>query len=115
MKTSERQLDSGATILEVEGTLVLGRECEQLERLVGKMVQEGKKKIILDLSKVSYVDSFGIGILVGAFGRCKEGGGVMRVAGVQDKILHIIKIARVDLVLPLDASVEEAEQKLGAA
>jgi anti-sigma B factor antagonist len=113
MEIRQRQTDSGATIIELEGMLVIGRESERLESTVQKLVQDGKQKIIIDLTKVSYVDSSGVGILVGSFGHCKRGGGEMRVIGVQDPILHILKITRVDQVLPLDGSLEEAEQKLG--
>jgi anti-sigma B factor antagonist len=115
MEIRERQMDSGVTVVELEGTLVSGLESQQVELRVDKLVRDGKKKIILDLTKVSYVDSAGIGILVGSLGRCKQGGGAMRLTGVRDHILHIIKITRVDQVLPVDASLEEAELKFGAA
>ena len=63
---------------------------------------------------MSYVDSSGIGTLVGSFGQCKKGGGALRLTGVRDNILHVMKLTRVDEVIPVDASLAEAEQKLGA-
>jgi anti-anti-sigma factor len=113
MEIRERQEDPDITILELEGMLVLGLESREVESTVEKLVGDGKKKIIVDLTKVSYVDSAGIGILVGSFGRCKQGGGAMRLTGVRKHLLHIMKIARVDQVLPVDASLEEAKLKLG--
>jgi anti-sigma B factor antagonist len=95
--------------------LVIGLESQQVESTIEKMVQDGKKKLIVDLTKVSYVDSSGIGILVGSFGHCKRGGGAMRLTGVRDNILKIMKLTRVDEVLQVDASLEEAEQKLQEA
>jgi len=113
MEIKQRQTGSGNTVVELEGMLVLGRESQRVESTVEKLVQDGKKKVIVDLTKVSYVDSSGIGILVGSFGHCKRGGGVMRLTGVRDNILKIMKVTRVDQVLHVDASLEEAEQKLG--
>jgi anti-sigma B factor antagonist len=112
MEIREKQTNSGAVIVELEGMLVIGRESQQVESTIEKMVQDGKKKLIVDLAKVSYVDSSGIGILVGSFGHCKRGGGAMRLIGVRDNILKIMKLTRVDEVLQVDASLEEAEQKL---
>ena len=114
MEIRKRQTDSGTTVVELEGMLVIGLESQQVESTVEKLVRDGKKKIILDLAKVSYVDSSGIGTLVGSLGHCKKGGGAMRVTGVRDNILHVMKLTRVDEVIPVDASLAEAEQKLGA-
>lgn len=115
MEIREKQTSSGATVVELEGMLVLGRESQLVESTVEKLVQDGKKKIIVDLTKVSYVDSSGIGVLVGSFGHCKRGGGAMRLTGVRDNILKIMKLARVDHVLQVDSTLEEADQKLGEA
>lgn len=115
MEIKEKQTSTGATVVELEGMLILGRESQRVESTVEKLVQDGKKKIIIDLTKVSYVDSSGIGILVGSFGHCKRGGGAMRLTGVRDNILKIMKLTRVDQVLQVDASLEEADQKLGDA
>ena len=115
MKIWERQAGSGATIIELEGMLALGSENQQLESTVKKLVQDGKKKIIIDLANIGYVDSTGIGVLVGSLGHCKQGGCSIRMTGVQDRILRIMKLTRVDQILPLDASLQEAEQRLGEA
>ena len=115
MEIRQRKTGSGATIVELDGMLVLGREGQQVESTVEKLVQDGKTKIILDLTKVPYVDSSGIGILVGSFGHCKRGGGAMRLIGVRDNILKIMKLTRVDQVLQVDSTLEEAYRKLGEA
>jgi anti-sigma B factor antagonist len=113
MEIREKKTDSGTAIVELEGMLVLGRESQEVESTIEKLVQNGNKKIIVDLTKVSYVDSSGIGILVGSFGHCKRGGGAMRLTGVSDNILKIMKLTRVDQVLQVDASLQEADLKLG--
>ena len=81
MEIRQKQTKTGATVVELEGMLVLGLESQQVESTVKKLVQDGKKKVIVDLSKVSYVDSSGIGILVGSFGHCKRGGGAVHPGG----------------------------------
>ncbi len=113
MQIRKKQTDSGTTIVELEGMLVLGHESRSVESTIEKLVHDGMKKIIVDLAKVSYVDSSGVGVLVGSLGHCKRGGSAMRLVGVRGNILKIMQLTRVDLVLPLDASLEEAEQKLG--
>ena len=115
MEIRKRQTDSGSTVVELEGMLVLGRESQQLEPKMNiNELMEGNKKIIVDLAKVSHIDSSGIGVLVGSFGHCKRSGGAMRLTGVREPLSRIMKITGVDQVLPLDSSLEEAELKFGA-
>jgi anti-sigma B factor antagonist len=114
MEIRKRQTDSGSTVVELEGMLVLGRESQQLEHTIEKLVEEGNKKIIVDLTKVSHIDSSGVGVLVGSFGHCKRGGSAMRLTGVRGHLSRVMKITGVDQVLPLDSSLEEAELKFGA-
>jgi anti-sigma B factor antagonist len=66
---------------------------------------------ILDLSKVPYMDSAGMGALINYYVHCEKTGVKMTVAGVSTRVMELFKLTKVDTVIPLAASVEEAEGK----
>ena len=64
---------------------------------------------ILDLSDVPYMDSTGLGRIVGHFVHCRGNGVRMIAAGAGPRVLDLFKITKVDSVIPLKATVEEAD------
>src|SRR6202161_1309937 len=63
------------TILDIHGRLVLGPEIGALRDEVRSLIAQGKKKIILNLADVDYLDSSGVGELVGSFTTVRNAGG----------------------------------------
>ena len=66
---------------------------------------------ILDLSGVPYMDSAGMGAIINHYTHCINKGGKLIVAGVNTRVLELFKMTRVDTVIPITASVEEAEAR----
>ena len=58
---------SHVTIVDINGRISLGDETGKLREAVRKLIAEDKKKIILNLAKVDYIDSSGVGELVASF------------------------------------------------
>ena len=63
LKMSQREVD-GVTVVALDGRIVLGEEGNALREKVKKLLAEGKKKVVLDVSKITFVDSAGLGVLV---------------------------------------------------
>jgi anti-anti-sigma factor len=68
--------------------------------------------MILDFSRVSYMDSAGMSEIIGHEVYCRDKGVRMTLAGVNSRVLSMLKITRLDQVLTLAASVEEAERRV---
>jgi len=86
---------SHVTILDVKGRIVLGDETHQLRVAVRDLIGQGKKKIILNLAEVDYIDSSGVGELVGAFTAVRGSGGELKLLNLSQKVqdvLHITKL-----------------------
>ena len=86
---------SHVTILDVKGRIVLGDETHQLRLAVRDLIEQGKKKIILNLAEVDYIDSSGVGELVGAFTAVRGSGGELKLLNLSQKVqdvLHITKL-----------------------
>jgi len=65
--------------------------------------------VIFDLAAVPYIDSCGLGLIVGHFVRCQGRGIPFIVAGVGSRVLELFKTTKVDHLFPITANVEEAE------
>lgn len=83
------------TILDIHGRIVLGDEIGQLRDAVRGLVAAGKKKIILNLVGVDYIDSSGVGELVGSFTTVRNAGGELKLLNLTQKVqdvLHVTKL-----------------------
>ena len=83
------------TILDMRGRITLGDEIEDLRSAVRNPVAKGQKKIILNLAEVDYIDSSGVGELVGCFTTVRNAGGELKLLNLSKKVhdvLHVTKL-----------------------
>jgi len=83
------------SILDIDGRIVLGEEIQQLRDAVRELIKQGKKKIILNLANVDYIDSSGVGELVGSFTAVRNAGGELKLLNLTQKVedvLHVTKL-----------------------
>jgi anti-anti-sigma factor len=66
---------------------------------------------ILDLTEVPYMDSTGMGMIVNHYVRCKSKGVKLIAAGVNPRVFELFKLTKVHTVIPIAATVEEAEAR----
>jgi anti-anti-sigma factor len=64
---------------------------------------------IFDISAVPYMDSAGMGLLMNHYVHCQGKGGRLVVAGTNSRVMDLFKVTKVSTILPLAATVEEAE------
>lgn len=86
---------SHVAVLDVRGRIVLGDEIGQLRDAVRGLVADGKKKILLNLADVDYIDSSGVGELVGCFTTVRNAGGELKLLNLSQKVhdvLHVTKL-----------------------
>ena len=101
------QLLPDIVVLEVVGRVTIGKECKQLESAIDGLRDEHKKKIIIDLSGVTHLDSTGVGLIMMASGHLKEEGGELRLAGANKHIEHLLKVTGIDKLVPWKPTVAE--------
>ena len=98
---------TGHTVLEVGGEVDVYTAPRLRERLV-ELVDEGARSVIVDLSRVEFLDSTGLGVLVGALKRLRAvGGGLALVCG-HERLLKIFRITALDRVFSLYDTVDAA-------
>jgi len=103
-----RQVEPDLTIVELTGHLNLGNELMTVEAAVKRLIQEGVRKLVIDVSALDYIDSAGIGMLVGCNGQMDRAGGKMRVAGAHGAVAKAFEVVHMDRIMALDPDIATA-------
>lgn len=93
VKVTIQEVD-GVSVVELNGRIVLGEESGVLRETVKNLVAAGKKKIVLDMSNVSYIDSAGLGILVAAYISAKTQAASIKLCALGNKFREILQLTR---------------------
>ncbi len=93
LNITERQAGV-VTILVMNGKIKLGESSVVLRTAIRRLLGEGKKKILLDLGGVGYIDSSGIGELVSSFTAVTRGGGELKLLNLTQKIRDLLAITK---------------------
>jgi anti-sigma B factor antagonist len=95
------------SVVDVKGEIDVYTAPKLREKLI-ELVSEGSYDVVVNLEGVDFLDSTGLGVLVGALKRVKAHDGNLSLVCTQDKILKIFKITGLTKVFPIYESVEEA-------
>ena len=82
------------TILDVKGRVVLGDEIGDLRDAVRGLLARDRKKIILNLAGVDYIDSSGVGELVSSFTTVRNAGGELKLLNLTPKVQDILGVTK---------------------
>jgi len=98
----------GATLVALEGNLMGGPDAAALNAKLHELVESGKNQVILDLSRVQFLNSSGLGLLIGSVSTLKNAGGALKIAAASEKILSLIKITKLGGVFEFYPTVDAA-------
>jgi anti-sigma B factor antagonist len=91
----------GVTILDLSGRIVLGEGSPGLGDLLRKLASSGNKKILLNLGNVNYIDSSGLGELVGAFTSLRSEGGELKLVNLTKRVRDLLQITNLYTVFDI--------------
>lgn len=97
------------TVLAVKGEIDVYSAPRLRERLV-ELVNEGHRRIVVDLEGVDFLDSTGLGVLVGGLKRLRTHGGDLSLVCTQPRILKVFEITGLTTVFSIATSVDEATE-----
>lgn len=103
------ELTDGVCTVSLEGEVDVYTAPRLKESLI-EQIESGCVNVIVNLDDVGFIDSSGLGVLVGGLRRAKEKGGGIRLVCTRDNILKIFRITGLDKVFPIFADVGEARQ-----
>lgn len=106
LKMTTREVD-GVTVVAMDGRIVLGEESNALREKVKSLVAEGKKKIVLNMDNITFIDSAGLGTLVAAHHSAKGQGSALKLCHLGTKFQEVLQITK--LMTIFDVYNTEAE------
>ena len=109
----DESIDAETHVIELGGEVDLYTAPEFKERLV-QVIEDGKKQLVVDLSKATFIDSTTLGVLVGGVKRLRPSGGSLALVCTDQNISKIFEITGLDRVFPIHGSREEALASVAA-
>jgi anti-sigma B factor antagonist len=115
LKITQRDVDN-AVILDLNGKLTGGPDADTFREVFKSLVDQGKKNIIVNLEKVSWINSTGLGILISGYTSVRRGGGDLVIMHASDRIESILYVTKLNLLFKSyenenDALASFAEKK----
>jgi len=88
-------------IIVLDGEMVGGPDATMLSEKLHGLIEEGRNRIIIDMAKVNYMNSSGLGILIGGLTTVRNNGGKLRLLNLAPKLQELLRITKLDQVFTL--------------
>src|SRR5260370_35859668 len=106
LKMTNREV-AGVSVVALDGRIVLGEESNALREKVKSLIADGKKKIVLNMNNVTFIDSAGLGTVGASHHRAKTQGAALKVCHLGSKFQEVLQITK--LLTVFDVYNTEAE------
>jgi anti-sigma B factor antagonist len=114
MQISERAVGD-VMLVDLKGKITLGEGDELLKDKVNSLINQGQRKIVLNLAEVPYLDSAGLGEVVRAYTTVSRQGGALKLLGLTKRITDLLAITKLLTVFETFDSEDEAVRSFSAA
>ena len=104
----EKKHNDNFTILYVEGLIKLGESAEFFSSALENVLKNESSNVIIDFTKIDYIDSTGIGELVGYLGKFTTQNRKLILVNPSERIMKLLKLAKLDTVFKIYSTEEEA-------
>jgi anti-sigma B factor antagonist len=92
LKINERQVE-GVTILDLEGNVIMGGGSQLLRDTIRRLIEEGKKQVLLNFGGVKYIDSSGVGELVSGLVALNREAGQLRLFNLTERVEEVMTLS----------------------
>lgn len=107
MRLTDMERD-GVVILQPKGKIMGGPDASLLHDKLYEFIEQDKKKVVIDLKDVDWMNSTGLGILISGYTTLRASDGYMKLANVTEKIQSLLTITKLNTVFESYDSVDEA-------
>ena len=110
LNVERKTIEPDISVIEMTGRITMGSDSQKIEWGLAELLKENHKKVIFDLTKVDYLDSSGIGILMMCHAKLKRAGGTLRIAGARGMVGETLELTSVNKIVRLYPTAAEASQ-----
>jgi anti-sigma B factor antagonist len=96
------------TSIEVKGNVMGGPDATALNDELHKLIEAGRKKVVIDLGDVKFMNSSGLGMLIGGLTNMRNAGGDLKIARASEKIESLLIVTKLITVFDHHETVEKA-------
>jgi len=114
MQIEERAVGD-VIVLDLKGRITLGEGDQLLKDKVNSLANQGRKRIVLNLAGVPYIDSAGLGEIVGSYTTVSRQGGSLKLLNLTKKITDLLAITKLLTVFDTFESEDEAVRSFSAS
>jgi len=107
-----RQIEPDITVMDFSGRLTLGNQLIDIEHAITDHIRQGGRQVVLELSKLDFMDSGGVGALVICSSTMKISGGKMVLAGAAGKVKQVLELTSLDRIIEMYSDVSSACEAL---
>jgi len=104
----KQKADGDVMVLHLSGKIMGGPDHEKFHTEIKTLIKEGFVDVLLNLSKVNWINSTGLGVLVSAYHTLKKNGGQLKICEVSERIDNILNVTQLKLVFQTFDSCDEA-------
>lgn len=104
----EERVVNDVTILDLKGKITLGEGDEALREKINNLISQNKKRILLNLAEVPYIDSAGLGEVVRTYTTVSRQGGQLKLVNLTKRITDLLSITKLLTVFEAFESESEA-------
>ena len=108
MLCTKKKIRPGVVVFEINDSIRLGPTIQELNKNVEEAIKNDEKWIVMDFSRVTYMDSSGVGTVVRILGNLKKLGGTLRLSGVKGMVEGVLKLTQVVRIIEIFPTAEEA-------
>jgi anti-sigma B factor antagonist len=101
------------SVVALRGRIVLGEGSSSLRERIKSLVNDGKRKIVLNMANVTYIDSAGLGTLVAAHVSAKKEGAALLLSDLGNKFHEVLQVTRLLTIFNVYATETEAISSFG--
>jgi anti-sigma B factor antagonist len=112
LRMTDREV-SGVTVVDLDGRIVLGEESNSFRERVKSLLASNHKKIVLNMSNVTYIDSAGLGTLVATFHSARSQGGTLKLSNLGAKFKEVLQVTKLLTVFDVYDNETAAVQSFG--
>lgn len=95
-------------VIELKGKVMGGPDAKTFRNDLDELIEEGKKNVVVDLSDVKFMNSSGLGILIGGLKKMNKAGGDLKICGATERIESLLMVSQLTKVFDNYETLDEA-------
>lgn len=98
----------GVTLLELQGNLTFGEECDSFNEQIKNLLDANRLRIVLNMEGISFCDSSGLGCLITAFKAARDRGGDLKLLRLSKEVQVLLDLTKLSAVFDIHTDEDKA-------